>query len=321
MYGIPDFVDEYLSSEIKRGRVKSPRWFKVPVKITPESEELVHFHPRGLEAGLALKGLWEEIQRWCMSHWKRGGRFVMNDGRPMTIDQIAHAIGMKEIEQKFLDESFDLLMRAGWLVRIEGKQDIDLSHIKETGEEDEVIHVHSDTGKYSPAARYSVSNTARNLVHKLREAQPIAAENPRKLEQSLCDAILEGRNGEDIIEAMIVYYSLEEGRNKYRVRPSKFVENAKELESWDEWYSNKEAASTRAKILQDACDRHNKDHRTYCALMAKHRNTRVSTLRKLIKEWNRSVKDDGSSSTVDVDDNTGDSGAVVSGDGVERQKG
>ena len=112
MIRIPNFVEQYLTSDIKRGRVKKPHWFKCPIHSSPELEMLLVANPKGVIYGHAVLGLWERIQKWCVLHWKRAGQFILADGSAMTVDQIAISLNMGG-ETEFLLDNRHLYLRTG----------------------------------------------------------------------------------------------------------------------------------------------------------------------------------------------------------------
>ena len=81
--------DDLLAPDVKRGRVKHPRWFRQKCQLSPEASLLLT-----AEDGPALFGIWCLLQQWAMRHSKRGGKFVTLSGEPMSVTEIAVLIGV-----------------------------------------------------------------------------------------------------------------------------------------------------------------------------------------------------------------------------------
>ena len=79
MIEIIDFND-FLPPDVKRGRVKHPRWFRQRCNLSSEAQVLLQS-----EDGPALFGVWCLIQAWAMRHPRRGGRFVFSNGTPRFV--------------------------------------------------------------------------------------------------------------------------------------------------------------------------------------------------------------------------------------------
>ena len=292
MIRIPEFVDNFLTSEMRRGKVKSPHWFRVPVKDTPELQMLLHDHPNGVRGGYAILGLWEQIQKWCMAHWKRSGQFVMSNGKPMNIKQVAVALGLSA-DMKFLEESIPILVGIGWLEELEGAPVVPVPTLEEYTPDEEVgAHIREmritqeDTGEYSSTLRYQSRGRAKELVQSLRDMGdcPLACENPRPLEDALCDAEIEGRDLDRIIKAMSLYYQTEQGTGKYRSRPHNFVRNRKDEEDWDSWFNEIEKQKIQAQLVKRVCVATGREDQ-FPELLARNRNKTITELIERIEKW------------------------------------
>ena len=82
---IVDFEKDYLTSEMRRGRVSRPRWFPCPCDPGEECTELVTGH----EDGDRHLGIWTLLQSWAMRHWRRRGFFVDRNGAPIPLERLA----------------------------------------------------------------------------------------------------------------------------------------------------------------------------------------------------------------------------------------
>lgn len=109
-YEIVDFDDHYVSSEMRRGKIRFPRYFPCPTVDTPELLALINGHP----SGLAHLGVWKQLQSWAMRFWKRGGRFVMKNGMPMNPEDIALCTGLSQ-HKDIVEEALVRLVEIGWV--------------------------------------------------------------------------------------------------------------------------------------------------------------------------------------------------------------
>lgn len=88
-YYIPDFDDYYVTPEMRSGRLKTPRWTKIPARVTSESDIIAKGHPDGPIHML----IWMRIQQWVIREFARNGHLVTKTGRPLTPAEIAIAVG------------------------------------------------------------------------------------------------------------------------------------------------------------------------------------------------------------------------------------
>ena len=101
--------DEMLAPDVKRGRVKHPRWFRQKCQLSPEASLLL-----ASEDGPALFGIWCLLQQWAMRHPKRGGCFATLGGSPMTVEEIAMLIGVPGREH-LVRATIKRVTRLGWM--------------------------------------------------------------------------------------------------------------------------------------------------------------------------------------------------------------
>ena len=290
MIRIPNFVDTYLTSEMRRGKVKRPHWFRCPVDDSPELQMVLLDHPKGVVYGFSVLGIWEQIQKWAVRHWKRSGQFILKDGTAMTNKQIAVAIGMSG-HVEFLEESMAILIGIGWLEELENAPIVPVPDLLEDdGSIDAVIReikvAEESTGEYSSTVQYVHRGDARVAFAKLRDMKdcPRAIEKPRKLEDAFCNALAEGRDIDQIIKAMSLYYQSEDGNSKYRARPDTFVNDRKDEEDWNSWFNEVETQKIRAKIIKKAAEESgNVDQ--YANMMARNRGVPITVLMERMDEW------------------------------------
>lgn len=108
MIEIIDFND-YLPPDVKRGRVKHPRWFRQKCQLSPEAQVLLQS-----EDGPALYGVWCLMQAWAMRHPKRKGRFVFSGGNPMDLHDLSTAIGVPG-KTELVRATISRVMNMGWV--------------------------------------------------------------------------------------------------------------------------------------------------------------------------------------------------------------
>lgn len=122
---IPNFQEQYLTSTMKRYKMKTPAWMRVPTDSV-EVIELINGHPNGL----AHLGAWERLQAWAVRNWKTGGLFIVRQ-RPMTLTDIAIHSGLQPIHVPILEAAIPRIIDLGWLVK---RSSNDLETIMETFE-------------------------------------------------------------------------------------------------------------------------------------------------------------------------------------------
>ena len=296
MIQITDFETDYLTYEMRRGRVVNPKWFRCPVVDSPEMQAVLCCDADNMVFGLAVLGAWEQLQRWCMRHFKRQGRFIMKSGTPMNLQQIAYAIGLSGSED-FLSRAIEILMGVGWLSALDDApySVLPLSGSEADGEvtppapkslppREETL---CDEGKFSSSERFPHYNKVKALVTKLSKNPecPLATENPRKIETALCDAVVEGRDVETVVTAMSIYYSLGIGKDQYRTRPENFIRNRKDEENWDSWFSELEAKVFKTKILKEVNESEGGDKTRLHRMMNKHEDTKPTEMLDIYEEW------------------------------------
>ena len=288
MIRITDFETDYLTYEIKKKRVVNPKWFRCPVVDSPEMQAVLCADMNTKVYGLAMLGLWEQLQRWCMRHIKRNGEFRMKSGVPMNLHQIAFAIGIQG-EEEFLGKSIEVLMGVGWLSSIEGTTSVLPSvqvGVPSSPPTPKSLPEPED-GKHSSSQRYPHQRTVKELVRIMSKNPecPLATENPRSVETALCDAAVEGRDVETIVEGMSIYYSLEIGKDKYRTRAEKFIRNRKEDENWDSWFTDLEAKGFCAKKIKEVNDAEGGSRQEYLGLLTKYNHATPSEIMHMHKGW------------------------------------
>ena len=290
MIRIPNFVDTYLTSEMRRGNVKRPHWFRCPVDDSPELQMVLLDHPKGVVYGFSVLGIWEQIQKWAVRHWKRSGQFVLKDGTPMSNKQISVAIGMAGHED-FLEESMAILMAIGWLEEMENAPIIPVPElVEDDGSIDAVIHEvrveQEASGEYSSTLQYVHRGAARAAYEKLKSMPdcPFAIEKPKKIQDAFCDALVEGRDIERIIKAMSLYYQSEQGVGNYRSRPDTFIRDRKDEEDWNTWFNEVETQKIRAKIIKKAAEESGNEDQ-YANMMARNRGVPITVLMERMEEW------------------------------------
>jgi len=306
MIRIPNFVEQYLTSDIKRGRVKKPHWFKCPIHSSPELEMLLVANPKGVIYGHAVLGLWERIQKWCVLHWKRAGQFILADGSAMSVDQIAISLNMGS-ETEFLGDAISDLIRIGWLEELDGAPVVKVPELAEYDRDDPDMQLvehkirEQDTGEYSSTLRWENRSEARAAVNRLRDNKdcPLAYEQSRLLETALCDAAIDGRDITAITKAMSVYYQTEQGTSKYRTRPVNFVRNERERDDWDSWFNETDAQKLRSKLIRRVCDIVGDDSK-YVEMMTKYREKPVTELIMKVEELEEKVRGDKDSGIPEV---------------------
>ena len=299
MIRIIDFEEDYLTSEMRRKKVVNPKWFRCPVNDSPEMQAILCSNPDDRVFGLAVLGAWEQLQRWCMRHLKRQGCFVMKNGTPMTLHQIAFAIGCGGHED-FLEKAVMILMDVGWLGSLDN---VSLTVLRQptpyevgTVEAPPPLVPKSlpestvcDEGRFSSTERYEHYPSVKALVVELgnNDKCPLATENPRKLETALCDAIVEGRDVERIVDAMSIYYSLSIGKDQYRTRPENFVRNRKDEENWDTWFNQEiyERTHFNSGLLEEYNDSNGGDEDSLKELKKKHIKKSPTEMFYHFKEW------------------------------------
>ena len=298
MIRITDFETDYLTYEIKKKRVVNPKWFRCPVVDSPEMQAVLCADMDTKVYGLAILGLWEQLQRWCMRHIKRNGEFRMKSGLPMNLYQIAFAIGIQG-EEEFLGKSIEVLMGVGWLSSIEGTTSVLPSvqvGVPSSPPTPKSLPEPED-GKHSSSQRYPHQNMVKELVRDMSKNPkcPLATENPRKVETALCDAAVEGREVETIVQAMTIYYSLEVGKDKYRTRPENFIRNRKDEENWDSWFTPSEARvfiNKFCRVMGDAHDGTEDEKKNarqwYCQ---QHEKTKPSEMLEIYRQWKSKNKE------------------------------
>ena len=290
MIRIPEFADKYLTSEMKRGKVKRPHWFKCPVDDSPELQMILLDHPKGVKCGFAVLGVWEQIQKWAVRNWKRSGQFILKDGTPMPIKQIAVAIGLNG-HTDFLTESINVLVAVGWLEEIEGAPKVEVPDLSEVRRNEgtvikEVKVMEPDTGEYTRTVKQVKVDKAKEAIEYLRDQKncPRAYENPRELEDALCEAVAEGRDVMRVAKAMSLYYQSEQGTSKYRTRPDKFVRNRKDEEDWNTWFNAVETQKLRAHYIKSVAVRSNNED-MYVEMMKRNKNTPLTEIIDRVEKW------------------------------------
>jgi len=108
MIEIIDFND-FLPPDVKRGKVKHPRWFRQRCNLSSEAQVLLQS-----EDGPALFGVWCLIQAWAMRHPRRGGRFVFSNGTPMELQDLSTAIGIPG-KDNLVYATINRVMNMGWV--------------------------------------------------------------------------------------------------------------------------------------------------------------------------------------------------------------
>lgn len=101
--------DDYLAPDVKRGRVKHPRWFRQKCQLSPEAQLLLM-----AEGGPAMYGIWCLLQAWAMRHPKRGGVFACLTGEPLSYAEIAAMIGVPGSEH-LVRATISRVSKIGWM--------------------------------------------------------------------------------------------------------------------------------------------------------------------------------------------------------------
>ena len=122
---IPNFQEQYLTATMKRYKMKTPAWMRVPTDSV-EVIELINGHPDGL----AHLGAWERLQAWAVRNWKTGGLFIVRQ-RPMTVADIAVHSGLQPSHVPILTDAIPRFIDLGWFVKRSAN---DLQTIMETFE-------------------------------------------------------------------------------------------------------------------------------------------------------------------------------------------
>jgi hypothetical protein len=110
MYRITDFDKHYMTSDLKRKRVKRPSWFKCPIE-SPETITLIHTH----DNGLAYLGIWERMQAWAVRNHDTNGAFILKSG-PMSIMEITIHCTLPQTAP--VEQAINALMCLGWLADV-----------------------------------------------------------------------------------------------------------------------------------------------------------------------------------------------------------
>jgi len=214
MIAVADFEEEYLTSEMRRGKVTTPRWFRCPIHDTPEFQAVVHHRS---EHGLALLGLWELIQRWCMRHWKRGGEFRMKTGEPMSLEQITHALGLTG-QEGFVSAGIDVLKGVGWLMEL-GDAPPQAGRVVAPTRCSPIVSSPPTPKALPPSDQ--VESTERYATRSaVEEAWQALPSHKRRAKTRFAEAWIMHvtRTGEDsgmVIKSLVAYYADEEGQGKY----------------------------------------------------------------------------------------------------------
>lgn len=111
MYEITDFDRHYMTSDLRRKRVKRPSWFKCPIE-SPETITLIHTH----DDGLAYLGIWERMQAWAVRNHDTNGAFILKSG-VMSIDEIT--IHCTLPKSPLIAKAIDALLCLGWLADVQ----------------------------------------------------------------------------------------------------------------------------------------------------------------------------------------------------------
>lgn len=285
MIRITDFEKDYISYDMRNKKVMHPNWFKCRVNDSPEMQAVLYCDPNNMMVGLAVIGAWEQLQRWSMRHWTRGGRFVLKTGQPMTIELIAIAVGLTG-QEEFLKKAIEVLMGVGWLCGIDDAPDSVLPLPRE-GEE---IDAAPPTPKSLPPKKKIKDKTNsrfNKLIKELSkdESCPLATESPALLEQALTDAAEAGRDVDNIVRAMRIYYSLETGKNQYRARPQTFVNNRKDEEVWDVWFTTSEAKAYKNRLFNKMVEATGRDQSVKLYLMEKYSGHTPMQMQDFYDSW------------------------------------
>tara|TARA_Y100001973_G_C5209184_1_gene344069 strand:- start:3085 stop:3834 length:750 start_codon:yes stop_codon:yes gene_type:complete len=110
MYQIINFDKHYLTSDLRRGKIKRPSWFKCPVD-SPEVVTLIHGHPEGL----SHLGVWERMQAWAVKNHDTKGSFVLKGGPMSLLDIKIHCTLPHHAP---IEEAVDRLMQLGWIADV-----------------------------------------------------------------------------------------------------------------------------------------------------------------------------------------------------------
>ena len=187
---IPNFQEQYLTSTMKRYKMKTPAWMRVPTDSV-EVIELINGHPNGL----AHLGAWERLQAWAVRNWKTGGLFIVRQ-RPMTVSDIAVHSGLQPIHVPILEAAIPRFIDLGWL---EKRSSNDLETIMETFEKRLTERVQNSTGQ-NKTIQWSSSNGFTNISdsdmkgwidthpnldieHELKKMSDWLESNPRRYSQ------------------------------------------------------------------------------------------------------------------------------------------
>ena len=114
MFQIIDFNRHYITSDMRRKKVKRPSWFKCPIE-SPEVLSLIHTY----DDGLAYLGIWERLQGWAVRNHVTQGAFVLKTG-PMTLGDLAIHCGLPRTPEagRLLEAAIGALLNLGWLADI-----------------------------------------------------------------------------------------------------------------------------------------------------------------------------------------------------------
>lgn len=292
MIKIVDFETDYFTSEMRRKKVKNPRWFKCPVNDSPEMQMILCCDPNDKTLGLAILGLWEQMQRWCVRNIKKMGCFVLKGGNPMNLSQIAYALHLEGDEQ-FVAKAIEVLVQVGWL------EEIQCGLVLTPVEEDEPPPSPSPPRKKQvkklPPAEPEKAERTPSTVAKIDDCMralqdgdsPMAIENPALIEEELALAIAANRDLQQIVEAMLLYYSLEVGKGKFRVRPKGFIANKKEIENHDTWFNELEAKKYKNNILRKVNEERGGGNDDFCKLVRKFDDKTPMQLKEIHNQWTK----------------------------------
>ena len=111
MFEITGFDRHYMTSDMRRKKVKRPSWFKCPIE-SPETITLIHTH----ENGLTYLGIWERMQAWAVRNHETNGAFILKSG-PMTVHDIVIHCGLPRDAP--VAEAIDAIMCLGWIAQVQ----------------------------------------------------------------------------------------------------------------------------------------------------------------------------------------------------------
>ena len=100
--------DDYLAADVKRGKVKNPRWFRQRCSLSAEAQVLL-----AGDNGPAIYGVWVLLQQWANRHPRKSGKFQMGNGVPMDISEVSTVIGIPG-QDDLVKSTINRVLAIGW---------------------------------------------------------------------------------------------------------------------------------------------------------------------------------------------------------------